>query len=154
MTNYLANTQIKVAGRKDEDGEEYIQPGDSVSKSNFSDKDWDDLVLAQAVVPEDLYRILRPELVLGANQPMGTPSNLAQITGTDLQMNPPDPDAEEKAPAPPPAVNPADVVPVDGAPSPGDGSDSAGQNHEEPSSDSSSTSKAAKKTTASKDASS
>jgi len=69
----------------------------------------------------------------GANQGMGTPSNLAQIEGTKLQMNPPEnQDDPETAPAirdaPP---NPANVLHVEGAATPGDGTDAVGDTVDE-----------------------
>jgi hypothetical protein len=129
---YVANTQIKVGTRKEEDGENYIQPGESVSEGDFTDKDWDDLLQARAVVTQDVYDLLHQGTNEGANQAAGTPSNLEQIEGTELQMNPPPP-AEDDSEVPPlrdAPPNPADVIHVEGAPTPGDGSDSAGQDFE------------------------
>jgi hypothetical protein len=128
---YVANTQIKVGSFKtdDDEGEHYIQVGEDVSEGDFSEKDWDDLVQAQAVVTQEVFDILHQGTNEGANQPAGTPSNLEQIEGTDLQMNPPEDQLDPEAAPPvrdaPP--NPANVIPVEGAPTPGDGSDSAGQ---------------------------
>ena len=131
--NYVANNPIKVSTRKDEEGEGYVQPGDSVSEDDFTEKDWADLLAAKAVVTEEEYDILHPGVNEGANQGMGTPSNLAQIEGTQLQMNPPE---NQDDPDTAPAIrdelpNPANVVPVEGAATPGDGSDSVGQDVDE-----------------------
>jgi hypothetical protein len=133
---YKASTRIKV-NSEPVDGEnplgvkvgEYVEVGDDVSEGDFDD--WDDLVAAKAVVEDDEFDRIHPELVLGSNQPMGTPSNLAQIEGTKLQVNLPDPDKAEEAPTAPGPYNPADPVRVDGAVDPGSGEDSHGQDVDE-----------------------
>lgn len=116
---YKANTRIKVSSHKEEDGQHYVQVGEDVSEGDFSEKDWADLLQAKAVVDEDQFKLLHPEVNEGANQPMGTPSNLEQIEGTDLQMNPPEDEGDTAPPVRDPLPNPADVVPVEGASTPG-----------------------------------
>jgi hypothetical protein len=124
---YKASTRIKVSSRKEDDGEQYVEVGETVTKTQFKD-DWDDLVLAKAVVEDEEFDRIHPELVEGVNQASGMPSNLEQITGTKLQVNPPEdtPDDKKAATAPEPR-NPADVLPVKGAVEPGSGEDSHGQ---------------------------
>src|SRR4051794_12804456 len=121
-----ASTRIKVSGQKTDEGEQYIEVGEEVDESDFSDKDWADLVLARSVVPDEEFDVIHPEVVLGQNQAFGTPSNLAQIEGTTLQVNSPEVDEETGGVAPGAVVeprNPADPVRVEGAVDPGDGSD-------------------------------
>jgi len=136
-SDYVANTQIKISGRKSEEGEVYIEVGEEVSESDWDEAAWDDLVQAQAVVTQDVFDVLHQGTNEGANQPAGTPSNLEQIEGTTLQMNPPEDqlDPEEVVPVRDAPPNPSNVIPVEGAPTPGDGSDSAGQDFEEPEGD-------------------
>lgn len=110
---YLAATRIKTGAKEDE---EYVEVGDKVTKSQFDD--WDDLVAARAVVTKDEYEVLFPERVEGVNQAWGTPSNLAEVEGSELQVNLPE--EGEGAPEPPPAHNPADPPQVDGAVNPGE----------------------------------
>jgi hypothetical protein len=110
---YKAVTRIKVGTWKEnEEGEprtdSYIEVGEEVSEGDFDEDQWDELVAAKAVVDEEEYDRIRPELVEGFNQPFGTPSNLFEIEGTELQANMPDPEEAEEAPAPPPPMNPAD----------------------------------------------
>jgi len=127
--NYVANSNIKTSSWKQEAGEEYIRPGEDVSEGDFSEKDWADLLAAKAVVTQEEYDILHPETNEGANQPTGTPSNLEQIEGSALQMNPPEnQDDPDVAPALRDELpNPANVVPHPNAVNPGDGSDAHGQ---------------------------
>jgi hypothetical protein len=121
---YVAASRIKVAGYKDDKSgedkrgygkeEEYIEHGDSVSEGDFSEKDWEDLLAARSVMPEDEYKALFPEVEEGFNQAPGTPSNLAQVEGTTLQAPHQPVAAEDEEPTPVP-VNPANPPVVEGA---------------------------------------
>lgn len=115
---YKAAARLKV-GHK-----EYIERGESVTEDEVDN--WELLLESKSVVSDEAYALLFPEVQQGANQAFGTPSNLEQIEGTELQMNPPE-EGDEVPDTRVPEGNPADVVPVEGAPTPGDGSDSAGQ---------------------------
>jgi len=136
---YKANTRIKVASEpldsnvdilKTVKVGEYIEVGEDVSEGDFEEDEWTELVAAKAVLEDEEYERVRPELKLGVNQPHGTPSNMEQITGSQLQVNLPDPEEVDEEPPPPP-FNPADPPKVEGAVDPGDGSDSHGQNVED-----------------------
>lgn len=125
---YKAVSRLKVSSKDDEGPAEYIDRGESVSESDVDD--FDALVKGGSIVTDERYDQLFPKVQEGSNQAWGTPSNLEQIEGTDLQMNPP----EEGDEVPTTRVfegNPADVPVVEGAPTPGDNSDSAGQDSDE-----------------------
>lgn len=135
---FKASTRIKRGTWKEKDdraeGDDYVEVGDPVKKSDF--EDWDDLVAAKAVLPEEEFDRVHPELVLGVNQASGTPSNLLQVEGTQLQVNLPEPTPDDKKAAEPPAPrNPADPPKVEGAVEPGSGEDSHGQDVDLPEDD-------------------
>jgi hypothetical protein len=119
---YVVNTgSVKVSSQKDEEnGEQYLHVGDEVPDGLFTDEEVAGLVNDGVLVDADAYKEATPPEVY--NQAPGTPSNLEQIEGTQLQMNPP---KEGEAPPAPEVVNPADVAPVEGANDP-DGGDRSG----------------------------
>ena len=120
----------KAVSRLKLDDGKYIERGEDVSESDVDD--FDALIEAGAVMEDEQFDATFPEQVLGVNQASGTPSNLEQVEGTELQVNPPEdtPD-DQKPPEFPTPANPADPPKVDGAVNPGDGSDSHGQDVDE-----------------------
>jgi hypothetical protein len=94
---YVANTRIKVGTSKTEDGELYIEVGEEVDEDAFDEDEWAALEEAGAVVTEEEFEELNPEAEEGGNQPSGTPSNMEQIEGTDLEAKAPEA-VEEPAP--------------------------------------------------------
>lgn len=125
MTDYKAVSRLKLADN------EYVERGQPVDVSNLDDDDVERLVVGKSIMEADAFDKAFPGINEGANQAHGTPSNLEQITGTTLQVNPPENDPEDEAPVlRDEFANPADVVPVEGAVDPGDGSDSHGQDYE------------------------
>jgi hypothetical protein len=86
--NYVAVSRIKVGGRGT--SAEYIERGESISKSDLSevDGDFDELVRTEAVLTEKKFDAAFPdfdrEAEEGANDATGTPSNLAPVSGTAL----------------------------------------------------------------------
>jgi len=125
-TNYKAVARLKL------DDNEYIERGEDVDVSDLEEEHVNQLVADKVILEADAFDAMFTEPNEGANQAWGTPSNLDKIEGTDLQMNPPENDPEDEAPdvrdAP---ANPADVQPVEGAATPGDGTDAVGQDHKE-----------------------
>ena len=115
--DYLAVARLKVSSKDDDGPAEYIERGESVSEGDVDD--FDLLVKSGSVVTEKQYAQMFPEVQLGSNQADGTPSNLPQIEGTELQLNLPD-EGEEVPSTQVPAANPADPPVVEDAESPGD----------------------------------
>jgi hypothetical protein len=125
MTYVVNSGRIKTGTWKTEGGESFIERGEPVPDDLFSPEELAKLLADNVLIDQDQF--VEDTRVAPENQPTGTPSNLEQIEGTALQMNPPEPPEDKDAPK---QENPADVANVDGAPTPGDGSDSAGQNVE------------------------
>jgi hypothetical protein len=115
--NYVAVARLKMASRTDEQSEEWIERGEEVSESEVNN--FDLLVQSGSIVTEDRYKAMFPEVQEGSNQAWGSPSNLEQVEGSVLQMNPPE-EGDEVPETRVPLANPADVTPVDGAKAPGD----------------------------------
>jgi hypothetical protein len=107
---YKAVSRIKTGDDKSD--VEYIERGETVKKGDFSDEEWDDLVAAKAVMEDKDYALAFPEVTGARNQASGTPSNLEQVEGTSLQVNPPPEGPAEEEPT---TLNPADPPKVDDA---------------------------------------
>lgn len=91
--SYVALTRIKV------DKTQYIEPGEAVSEGDVDDLD--QLVECGAVVTEEEYDRIFPEAEEGENQAYGMPSNLEQITGTELaapELDEEEPSEDDKKP--------------------------------------------------------
>src|SRR3954453_677030 len=111
--SYKAVTRIKFA---DDDGNaEYIERGESVSKSDAqSDEEWEGWLADQVVMESEQFDVQFPDPEAGYNQAPGTPSNLAKVEGTTLQAEGAE-DPGEHGNAETPPANPADPPVVDNA---------------------------------------
>lgn len=88
--SYRALTRIKVSGKDDDNGGEYIDRGDKVSAGDVGGKEaFEELIQVGSVVTDAQFNATFPgfdeEAEEGANQPAGTPSNLGEVEGTDLE---------------------------------------------------------------------
>lgn len=80
----------KAVARLKMDEDEYIERGESVSAGDVGGKEELKRLAASGSVLEDrAFAAQFPEVELGENQPTGTPSNLEQVEGTDLEAKPP-----------------------------------------------------------------
>jgi hypothetical protein len=124
-----AASTIKFGSKKDDEGFQYIERGEDVSQDQLGvdDEEWEQLIADEVVMEDDKFDAVFPEESGDLVVASGTPSNLAQIEGTELQVNLPEVPEEEVEPP----VNPADPPHVDGAVDPGSGEDSHGQDVEQ-----------------------
>ena len=89
--SYKAVARLKLSSKSEDGPAEYIERGESVSKSDVDDLDA--LVASGTVVTAKEFERLFPGRESGENQAPGTPSNLEQVKGTDLAA--PDPDEDD-----------------------------------------------------------